>query len=506
MKRNKFSLSHYNLASMKMGPLYPAGLTEVLPGDTVQMSTSALVRLSPLMRPVMHPVHVLLHHWFVPTRLVWDNWETFITGGTNAQVSNPPAYPVMRFNTIGINAMANYMGLPNGAYNAEHDGPLEVSAIPFRMYNLIVNEFYRDQDLVPELVINKGDGLDTDTDRGLVNVAWEKDYFTTARPWAQKGPDVMLPFGDRAPVVPREPKPGYPLFESSNDPGVAFQVSIDDETLKSGVGAADGEMQWFDPALEADLSGATAVDVNTVRRVFALQRYQEARARYGSRYTEYLRYLGVTPSDARLQRPEYVGGGKQTIQFSEVLQTAPVYDSEEEELVGDVGDLKGHGISAVRTRRARKFIPEHGYIFTLMSVRPKTIYMQGVPRHWLRRTKEDYWQKELQHIGQQEIYNQEIFAPQTLEDRWLPFGWQDRYDEYRRTESRVSGDFRTINNDWHLARIFSDPPVLNNDFVTSNPTDRVFADQSGDDTLWCMINHSIQARRMVAAKGTSYIL
>lgn len=205
--------------------------------------------------------------------------------------------------------------------------------------------------------------------------------------------------------------------------------------------------------------------------------------------------MGVRSSDARLQRPEYLGGGRQTIQFSEVLQTA--------EGSNPVGEMAGHGIAAMRSNRYRRFFEEHGYIVTMMSVRPKTIYTQGLPRTWNRRTKEDFWQKELQHIGQQEVLNKEVYASHSNPNG--TFGYQDRYDEYRRSESTVSGEFRTSLLDfWHMARMFSSDPALNADFVECVPTERIFAVPS-QDVLYVMANHSIQARRLVAQTGHSYI-
>lgn len=265
------------------------------------------------------------------------------------------------------------------------------------------------------------------------------------------------------------------------------------------------------PGIYADLSGVSAADINELRLAFALQRYEEARARWGSRYTEYLRYLGVRSSDARLQRPEYLGGGRQTIQFSEVLQTGVTTDADD--TVG-VGNLKGHGIGAVRSNRYRRFFEEHGVVVTLLSVLPKTIYVQGLPRTWNRRSKEDFWQRELEGVGQQGIENRELFlTPNTVSTAFtastrLPtdvWGYQDRYDEYRRQESRVSGEFRTTALDfWHMARIFASNPTLNSSFVASNPTKRIHA-VSSEDVLWIMVNHSLQARRMVSKTGKSFI-
>lgn len=505
MKRSKFSLSNYKLLSLDMGELVPVGLTEVLPGDTVQQATSALVRCSPLLTPVMHPVHVRIHHWFVPHRLVWSNWENFITGGPDGEdTSVMPTVNSGMDASFSVGSLADYLGLPPQVNN------ITASALPFRGYAMIFNEWYRDQDLVDPLPMVVTDGPDATTNRALQKAAWEKDYFTSSRPFEQKGPDITIPIGDEAPVVfptgvpsrvtsvTRITGTGSPTSLGNLTSDVASPVPVR-ATGNNTTSGGDLRLDGIAPDPEdvyADLSAATPVSINELREAFALQRYQEARARYGSRYVEYLRYLGVRSSDSRLNRPEYLGGGRQTIQFSEVLQTA-------EGTTTPVGELRGHGITAVRSNRYRRFFEEHGYVFTFMSVLPKTIYAQGISRHWNRRTKEDYWQKELQHIGQQQILNKELYAAHEFPD--AEFGYQDRYDEYRRTESTIAGEFRTSAlNDWHLARIFGNEPSLDAEFVTSTPTKRVFASQS-TDVLYVMVNHSIQARRMVAKSGSSFI-
>lgn len=499
MKRSKFSLSHYKLASFYMGELVPLTWVEVLPGDTFQQVSNLLIRVSPLLAPVMHPVHVTIHHWYVPLRIIWPNVEKFITGGPDGfdatvppyiTTENPSAWQVQ-------NQLVDHLGIDPATPSG-----INISALPFRAYAKIFNENYRDQDLVTPLPLSEGDGADTTTSKLLQNGAWMKDLYTSARPWTQKGPEVTIPLQGDAPIkgigtpnsVNFAAGPTVPLRESGETSTTTYSNywgTSGQNLIIEGLDNTPGSY----PNIRADLSGVSAANINELRLAFALQRYEEARARYGSRYTEYLRYLGIRSSDARLQLPEYLGGGKQTITFSEVLQTAPGD-------TGEVGALKGHGISFSRSRRYRKFFEEHGIVMTLCCVRPVTMYPQSIPRKWNRTTKEMYFQRELQHIGQDEIYNKEVYGQHS--DPNGVFGFNDRYDDYRRQESGVSGNFRTDLDFWHMARIFNADPTLNASFVTSNPTTRINA-VTNEPNLWVMSQHSIQARRMLAKVGNSFI-
>lgn len=492
MKRSKHNLSHYRLLTGDMGELLPIGLVEVLPGDSFQHATSMLCRASPLATPPMHPVNIRVHHWYVPFRLVWEDFESFITGGDDGEDDSvfPTISSVWQEGDLG-----DYLGVPLDAV-----GAVEVSALPFRAYNLIFNEWYRDQDLMSLAPLSKASGVDGTTAIVMENVAWEKDYFTTARPWEQKGPSVTLPLGTTAPVT-FTPVGAGALIRDVPGGGASANTGLFAGAAGPGLlrDAGNTVSKWLDPqgSLVADLSGATAATVNAIREAFALQRFAEARARYGSRYTEYLRYLGVRSSDARLQRPEYLGGGKQHLQWSEVLQTASTTEAPD-----GVGQLYGHGIAALRSNRYRRFFEEHGYVVSLAYVLPRTMYPQGIARTWNRRVKEDFYQKELEHIGQQAIENREVYIGHT--DPLGTFGFQDRYDEYRRAESSVHGEFRTLLNDWHFARIFAGDPTLNSSFVTADPAKRPFQSQS-TDVLYFLAHHQIVARRLVASSGTSFI-
>lgn len=500
MKRSKHSLSHYKIFSCDMGELVPCAAIEVLPGDSIQHATHALVRAAPLLSPVMHPVNVSISHWYVPNRLIWDDWENFITGGPDGlNASVHPTIDIAGRSGTGVGTLSDYLGIPTNT-----PAGVTVNALPFRAYALIYNEWFRDQDLQTKLALSTAAGADSTTNIAIANGAWEKDYFTSARPWEQKGPSITVPLGGTAPVT------GISITnnQSASNIGTAttgvvaaadlpigtptWQTTLATQLRAQTTGLPNSSTNR--PQIFADLSSASAITINVLREALALQRYQEARARYGSRYTEYLQYLGVRSSDARLQRPEYIGGGKETIQFSEVLQTGEGTDP--------VGSLKGHGISSMRSNRYRRFFEEHGWIITLIVARPKTIYASGLRRYWQRATKEDYWQRELEHIGQQEVLNREVYAAHSSPNGI--FGYQDRYDEYRREWSTIGGEFRTTLNYWHFARSFSSNPALNADFVKCVPVETPFAVPS-EDVLQIMTRHNIQARRLVTKTGTSFI-
>lgn len=490
MRRAKHNLSHYRLQTCNIGQIIPTSCVPVLPGDTVQHATSAMIRLSPLNTPVMHPTQVRIHHFYVPNRIVWPEWEDFITGGP-AGTSTPsiPTTNALNF-TKGSVGDHLYGVVPGG-------GTVNVNAMPLYAFNKVVNEYYRDQDLVTERAQD---------DITVPRCAWEKDYFGIARPWTQKGSDVTLPLGQKAPIegigglpnaqvgpanAQETDKVGtteYPNYYAGN------QVLINTGTDATNV-----------PEIYADLANAESPSVNDFRTAFSLQRYQEARARYGSRFTEYLRYLGIRPSDARLQRPEYLGGGTARVNFSEVLQTSSDPLADPGTRAPGVGDMYGHGIAGARTNRYRKFFEEHGYVISMLSVRPKALYVNGLPREFLKKTKEDYFQKELANLGQQELHANELFCQFSNNSR--VFGYTDRYEEYRFQASQISGDFRDTLNPYHMGRDLAADVALNQSFVECDPSDRIFqVAETTADTLWCFINHSMVARRIVPKRANPRIL
>jgi hypothetical protein len=477
-----------------MGELIPVGCVEVLPGDTFDHQTSALIRVSPLLAPVMHPVSVRLHHFYVRNQIIWDDFEPFITGGPDGNDTN--TVPTVSHTATPTNEpLLDYLGVPQVA------SLTGINALPVRAVNKIFDEYYRDQDLVTEY------GTTYQDDLTIKKIAWEKDYFTAARPWEMKGTAVTIPLGTDAPVtgigVQNSTFSATSVTAYETD-GTSGQTYTNAKTTINGT-ANDNLYVEEDPSnsgypnIRADLSNATGPSVIDFREALALNSFMEARARYGSRYTEYLAYMGIDSDDSSLQRPQYLGGGRQTITFSEVLQTAPESASS-----SVVGELKGHGIAALRSNKYRKFFKEHGWVITMLSVRPKTMYIDALPRKFIRQDKEDFYTRELELIGQQEVYNKEIYAPNTSTGDSV-WGYTDRYREYREEPSQIAGEFRTTLNHFHLARDPSAQPTLNSSFVECTPSTRIHADTSSD-TLWCMIQHRLIARRQVRRAPKSRII
>lgn len=463
-KRYKHNLGHYNIGAGNMGEIIPISQYDVIPGDTIQQSTNVLVRMSTLVRPVMHPVSVGIFSFFTPNRILDSNFEDMITG---AGATPPP--------TITPSSSADTLV---SAMGVNHSYGSPINAYHIYAYNKIRNEFFMDKDI--------------DSDIGLANKAiltacWNKDYFTTIRASAQQGTAVSLPLGDEAPLK-------YGDVISGTDYEDKFVVydaatSVQEWSQGATAGVDSGNLLAGSSGnLKVDLSAATGATVSDFMEALAMQSYAEARNRYGETYVDYLRYLGINPRDSRLQRPEYLGGGRSMIQFSEVLNQSAT--------TGDLGDMGGHGIAAVRTPSFRRFIPEHGVINTVMVIRPLNMIVNGVPRCYLKSTKEDYYQHELRNIGDQEVTNKEIYDQHSTPDGI--FGYAQRYDEYRFQPNLVCGEMRdAIYDDYHIGRIFTSDPALNSSYIHCYPSERVFADAGTNSNFLFMANHKVTARRRV---------
>lgn len=464
----RFNLSHDHTLTMEMGELIPVATMEVLPGDMFRHMTSVLIRTESLKAPVMHPVYMRVHHFFVPNRLVDDNWEDFITTRDGRDATNP----TLTLSSIASGNVADHMGIDIQVGD-------EILAHPIRAYNLIYNEWFRDQDLQNAV------SLDSQT---IKRVAWGRDYFTKARPNPQQGTAVTVPISGASGIENMYVRGTTSGTGRAVNPDGTIGATSGTESFsevwvrRTGGGATDN----VDPMLLG--GGGGTLDIKDLRRALFLQQQAEQRERYGSRYVDLLKQFGVRPQDARLQRPELLGGHQRPISFSEVVATA-------EGTGVDVGDLYGHGMGVMSGRPYRRMFPEHGWVITLLSVIPRTQYMTMVPKQFLRANPPDYWFPEGEIEGPQPIAQREIYsAAASPTDTW---GWTGRHDEYRSNFSYVSGEMRTTLDDWHYARDFSSYPALNGDFVEATPTDRVYSNTE-NDPLRVFVNHRISAARPVS--------
>lgn len=518
-KRNAFDLSHDVKLSLNMGQLVPILLQEVVPGDSFRVNTESLVRLAPMLAPMMHRVDVFTHSFFVPSRLVWSDFQEFITGGEDGL--STPVMPYFKINQAHQAAfknglLADYMGLPTLSADAnipEADYVLKASALPFRAYQLIYNEYYRDQNLIDPVPLSKSSGEISETEFNNIMLlrkrCWEKDYFTSALPFAQKGEPVTIPFSGNAPVraIYNEQNPSPEWVADSQDfvnTGNAKLVAVQDTNRYILENQSDPSVALrYDPqgSLVADLSNVNATTINDLRKSVQLQTWLERNARGGSRYIEsILSHFGVVSSDARLQRPEYLGGGKTPIVVSEVLQTSSTDETTPQ------ANMSGHGLAVGNTHTFSRFFEEHGYIITIMSILPRTSYQQGLPRLFSKFDKFDFYWPEFANLGEQEVKFKELYAAMgyefdhTDEDT---FGYQSRYAEYKYNPAAVHGAFKDSLQFWHMGRIFQQQPALNADFVTADPTKRIFAvTDENTEAIYVQLYHNIQAIRPMPYFGT----
>jgi len=490
-KKNVFDLSHDFKFSGDMGNLIPILVNECVPGDNYTISCEAMVRFAPMIAPIMHRVDVSMHYFFVPNRILWDNWEKFIV---DASVS-APVYPYIDYTGGGwtnYEKFMDYMGVPPKGSGTG----TQLNALPFAAYQCIYNEYYRDQNLVTSVNYKLTDGTQANIGDLLTmrKRAWEHDYFTSSLPFAQKGNAVDIPIGaiegDANIAIDSTLTTNYSL--ATNTTGAATTVWAQvNNAIPVGVGP---QTRVFAQTDGLEVQPGT---INDLRRAMRLQEWLEKNARGGTRYVEnILTHFGVKSSDARLQRPEYITGVKSPIVISEVLNTTG-------ETTGlPQGNMAGHGIGVVSGKYGKYFCEEHGYIIGIMSIMPKTAYQQGIPRTYLKKDTLDYFWPSFANIGEQEVQNQELYAyTATSQDT---FGYVPRYAEYKYLPSRVAGEFRTSLDYWHLGRIFANQPALNQNFIECDPaaTKRIFAVEEGADSLYCHVYNKIRALRPMPKYGT----
>lgn len=504
-KKNVFDLTHDVKMSGKMGRLLPVLVQECVPGDSWQIGCDSLIRFAPMIAPVMHRIDVSIHYFFVPNRIVWENWEKFIVDANTTHVAPylkadnfEPQYETPS-QAGSARILTDYLGVPlpsNGT-----GGTTNINLIPYAAYQAIYNEYYRDQNLVPPIDYKLTDGNNGTSwarTRELTNIrnrAWEHDYFTSSLPWAQKGAAVDIPLGsingDAEVYINNLIGPSTLQATVGNNADVQNLLSAEPTILNNQLFAHLDDLQV----------GATTI--NDLRRAFRLQEWLEKNARGGTRYIEnILMHFGVKSSDARLQRPEYITGVKTPVIISEVLNTAGTFSGSTATSPVQ-GNMAGHGVAVSTGKYGNYFCEEHGYIIGIMSVMPKTAYQQGIPKTFLKNDPLDYFWPSFAHIGEQPVQNQELMAYVGVMNEET-FGYVPRYAEYKFNPSRVAGEFKTTLDYWHLGRKFSNLPALNQTFIECTPEqcERIFAVQTEEDNLYMQILHKIRAVRPMPKFGT----
>lgn len=530
-QRSEFDLTHDKRLSMRMGNLVPVVCVECVPSDTFRGSSEILLRLAPMLAPIYDQIELYVHYYFVPNRLLWDEWETFITGGRLGVGTDPVAAPVPPYFKLlaivddpglkytGPSSLADYLGHPDwlaldstpGVWN-----DVESDLMPFLAYQLIWMEYYRDRNFVAddfmEFPVPSGEMTLPDANRyfELRIRSYEQDYFTSALPFTQRGEEVLLPVDVAVTYLDvslvKEFDGSVPTGETLLGNATATGGQLVTGKTDAASGGVTGRIENID-----EISNASTT-INDFRTAYALQVWLERNAIGGSRYTESTQaHFGVQPQDSRLQRPEYIGGGRIPVKISEVLSTSWSSDGEATVPLANMG---GHGVTYGNTNQFRYFCTEHGFIVGICSIMNKASYQQGLPRMFRRRSFLDYPWPTFAKLGEQQVYDYEIYAtpaaltPDVETGEYPGFGYQSRYADWKYICSSNQGDFKTSLLFWTLTRVFDTAPTLGFQFNYFDRTtqDRIFAvpgtPEAPIDNFWLYCHNKISVRRPLPYFGT----
>lgn len=495
-QRSRFDLSHDVKMSAKFGQLIPIMVTPVVPGDSFNIGCESMVRFAPMIAPVMHRLDVTMHYFFVPYRILWDNWEKYISNTKDEITQELPPHPTIEILADGSNygKLLDYMGVPDPSQTTASANEL-ISPMALAAYQCVYNEYYRDQNLIDPIDYKLTDGSNDANFTNLATIrkrAWGHDYFTSALPFAQKGDPVSIGQGDV--VLKDTPLSAQNVVDINGDPITGSDLVTD------GSGVLNANTGGFPPNVDAiiDPSGnyvTNMVNINDLRIAYRVQEWLERSARGGTRYNEFIMaQFGVRTSDARIQRPEYITGIKTPVVVSEVLNTTGTIDLPQ-------GNMAGHGVAVTQGRYGKYYSEEFGVIIGIMSVMPLTAYQQGMPKHFTKVTDPtEHYFPVFANLGEQEILQKEIMAFGSGGD--ATFGYIPRYAEYKYENNRVAGDFRTSLNFWHMGRILPTNVALNQNFIECDATTRIFAVEDDTDYLWCHVYNKVSASRLMPFYGT----
>ncbi|WNK14941.1 MAG: major capsid protein [Microvirus sp.] len=482
--RSQFNREFTHKTTFDAGYLVPIYVDEVLPGDTFNLRSTMFARMSTPIFPIMDNLHLDSFFFFVPNRLLWDNWKKFMGEQNNPADSISFTIPqqVSPAGGYAAGSLQDYMGLPTSG-QVGGGNTVTHSALWLRAYNLIYNTWFRDENLQNSVTVDTGDGPDTVGNYTLLRRGKRHDYFTSCLPWTQKGTSVSLPLGTSAPVVGSVVSTGS-AFTMRGSSGALTQLNIaagagsspttagatTAGALNWGAAEATGNGLKLNTGIYADLSAATAATINQLRQSFQIQRLLERDARGGTRYTEIVRaHFGVVSPDARLQRPEYLGGGSTPININPIAQTSGTSASG---TTTPLATLSAFGTALAHNNGFSASFTEHGVIIGLVSIRADLTYQQGIHKMWNRSTRYDFYFPAFANLGEQAVLNKEIYCDGSANDANV-FGYQERWAEYRYKPSQITGQFRstysTPLDGWHLAQKFTALPTLNTTFIQDTP-------------------------------------